>query len=321
MTSAIVSFAVILVFILIWVFLIFKITLFRYFRLKQNQNDAEKGKPVTGTILESVKTGRGKFQAIKLKVEFPNFSNTLVTEEFRFFDSRPEEMRYEINNRVMLLIDYDAPRGPVVRLAGEKKVIGNSFILISIILLGSLFYGLYFLYTASDQALHSNWHDLNPLFDNNESMPMMGIIFLATLLFQFGVFRLIGRLAGSGKKTDDKELKYYGEKTMATILKYEDTGVSVNDNPKVKFHYSFTDKNGQIHHSEESKVIGKLEIGLLPTMKEKEIIYLPQNPAQSKFTENLNPVSFAGCLNVVLVFETLIFTVITLAIYLASLPA
>lgn len=320
MTSALISLAVILTFLLIWVFLIFKITILRYFRLKQNQNDAEKGKPVTGTILESIKTGRGKFQAVKLKVEFPNFSNTLVTEEFRFFDSRPEEMRYEKGNRVMLLIDYDAPRGPVVRLAGEKKVIGTSFILISMTLLGSLFYGIYYLFTASDKAIHSDWNNINPLFENNDAMPVMGIVFLATLLFQFGLFKSLGRIAGSGKKTDDKELKYYGEKTMATILKYEDTGVSVNDNPKVKFHYSFTDKNGQIHHSEESKVIGKLEIGLLPTMKEKEIIYLPQNPNQSKFTENLNPVSFAGCLNVVLVFQTLIFTVIVIAIYLSALP-
>jgi hypothetical protein len=64
--------------------------------------------------------------------------------------------------------------------------------------------------------------------------------------------------------------------------------------------------------------VGKLQIGLLPTMKEKEVFYLPQSPENSKFTENLTPQSFVGCLNGVLILQALIFSTILIVIYLAG---
>lgn len=319
MNTNLLSLIIIVVSVLFWLYLILKITLFRYLKLKRSSNESEKGRPINGTIVSVDKTGRGKLQSIRMKVEFLNFSQTPVQEEFRFVDSRPDENRYEKGKRVTLLIEEDSKQAPVVKIAGGKTIIGKGFLLISAILLAGAFYGATFIYKLTLARIENDWSKTNLLFEGNEAMPSTGLIFLGVIIFQWILFRLLKKIGSSSKKINDRELKFYGEKAMASIHRYEDTGVTINDNPKVKFHYSFMDRNGREHQSEDAVVIGKLEIGLLPTMKEKEVFYMPQKPEHSKFTENLAPQSLAGCLNVVLIFEAAVFTGVLIGMYVANL--
>jgi hypothetical protein len=304
--------------VVFWLLFIFKITILRYFKLRRSADESEKGRPVTGTIVSVTKTGKGRLQSIRMTVEFPNLSQTLIKEEFRFVDSRPEEYRYEEGKRVTILIDDMASGGPVAKIAGGKMVIGKGFLLMSAILLSTAIYGTWYLYKLTITRIDNDWSRVDELFMADGPMPLMGIIFIGVLLFQAFVFRAVRNIGSSKKKGNDRELKYCGEKAMASILRYEDTNVTINDNPKVRFHYSFTDRNGRTHTSEDSMVIGKLQIGLLPTMNEKEVFYLPQSPENSKFTENLAPQSFAGCLNGVLILEALIFSAILLIMYVTG---
>lgn len=286
--------------------------------MRRAADESEKGRPVTGTITSVTKTGRSRFQAIRMTVEFPNLSQTMIKEEFRFVDSRPEENRYEEGKRVTILIDVMAKGGPIAKIAGGKTVIGKGFLLLSAILLSAAFYGSWYLYKTTQVQIENDWSRVDELFMTDGPMPLMGIIFIGVLIFQWLVFRGIQKMGSSRKKINDRELKYYGEKAMATILRYEDTNVTINDNPKVRFHYSFFDRNGRSHTSEDSIVIGKLQIGLLPNMNEKEVFYLPQSPENSKFTENLTPQSFVGCLNGVLILQALIFSTILIVMYLSG---
>lgn len=304
--------------VIFWLLFIIKITILRYFKLRRSVDESEKGRPVTGTIVSITKTGKGRLQSIRMTVEFPNLSQTLIKEEFRFVDSRPEEYRYEEGKRVTILIDDMAKGGPVAKIAGGKMVIGKGFLLMSAILLSTAIYGTWYLYKLTLTRIENDWSRVDELFMEDGPMPFMGIIFIGVLLFQAFVFRAVRNIGSSKKKVNDRELKYYGEKAMASILRYEDTNVTINDNPKVRFHYSFTDRNGRTHTSEDSMVIGKLQIGLLPTMHEKEVFYLPQSPENSKFTENLAPQSFTGCLNGVLILEALIFSTILLIMYVTG---
>ena len=312
------SFFIIAAIVIFWLLFVLKITLLRYFKLRRAADESEKGRPVTGTIISVAKTGKGRFQSVRMTVEFPNLSQTLIKEEFRFVDSRPEEHRYEEGNRITILIDDMAKGGPVAKISGGKTVVGKGFLLLSAILLSAAFYGSWYLYKITQVQVGNDWSRVDELFMEDGPMPLMGFIFIGVLVFQWLVFRGISKLGSSKKTGNDRELKYYGEKTMATIQRYEDTNITINDNPKVRFYYSFTDRNGRIHNSEDSVVIGKLQIGLLPTMTEKEVFYLPQSPENSKFTENLAPQSFVGCLNGVLILQALIFSTILIVMYLSD---
>lgn len=318
MTLNHISFFILAAIVVFWLLFVIKITILRYFRLRRTADESEKGRPVTGTIIAVTKTGKGRFQSIRMTVEFPNLSQTMIKEEFRFVDSRPEEHRYEEGKRITILVDDMAKGGPEAKIAGGKTVIGKGFLLLSAILLSAAFYGSWYLYQLTLTRIGNDWSRIDELFMPDGPMPLMGIIFIAVLIFQWFVFGWVKKIGSSSKKINDRDLKYYGEKAIATIHKYEDTNITINDNPKVRFHYTFTDRNGRPHTSEDSMVIGKLQIGLLPTMKEKEILYMPQSPENSKFIENLAPQSFAGCLNGVLILEALIFSTILIVMYVTG---
>lgn len=318
MNASFLSLSLLALMVLFWVGLVFRITVLRYFKLRRQADETERGRPIQGTVV-SVKKSGGRFKAVQMKVEFPNFSQTLVQQEFRFIDSKPEENRYEEGRRVTLLLDESAKGGPTVKLSGGKTVVGRGFILFSAILLAGTLYGSWYLYQRTLFHLQGDWSQADLLFADRDSFLLVGFIFIGVLAFQWGLFRFIKNIGSVKKNVSDNDLKFYGEKTMAQIQKYEDTNVTINDNPKVKFYYRFKDRMGNEHSGEDAIVIGKLEIGLLPSMKEREIFYMPSSPENSKFTENLSPQSLAGCLNGVLLFQAFIFTAILIGIYLSGL--
>lgn len=308
--------ALILVF---WWYRIVKITLYKWYRIKTESAREEVGQPITGTIVESRKYGSGKFTTLKIKVEFSNFSQTTVTEEFRFADSRADENRYELGNRVSLLLIRDDEKGPSIKLASGQNRTGPLFFPFSIALISGAAYGTWYLYNLTMDASAGDWNLAVDKLSANPEITLMGIIFLGSIGIQQIVFKRVGKLISPSKKVSHRELQFYGKKAQATILSYKDTNMSINDNPVVQFDYTFTDHHGREHRGQDKSVVGKLEIALLPTTKEKEIIYLPENPAESLFTENLKPSSVKGCLSIVLLFEAFIFSAILLGSYIAAL--
>lgn len=275
----------------------------------------DKGISVRGKIIQSEKRPRGKFEIVKLLVEFNNLSGTTIQEELRFVDSKPFERRYENGNSVSLRIDLSKGAAQNLKLDGGQTVIGKSFILISAVLLSGAIYGTYFLYQLTNFRIQGKLENISLLFEKNESMPMLGLIFLGVLIFQYFLFNKIGLLSKHIIDDLNKELKYKGKRAVANIQRYEDTGVSINDNPKVRFYYAFSTEGGTVIQGKDELVIGKLDIGRLPDMKEKNVIYLPENPNQSLLEENLKNNNLKGCLNLMIILQALIFSAIIIGNY------
>lgn len=320
MTSSLISFSFIVLIVVFWFYILLKVTFIWIWKLKKTDESAEIGQPINGTVTASSATNAGKYKSMNITVEFPNFAQTLITEDFRFVDSRPEENRYAIGKRIMLFVNQNAKGGPSIKLGGGKAVVGKFYLFISTVLVGAYVYGAYQLFRFCHKQIHGDWGQLDELFSVSSEINTVGFIFLGVLLFNYFLFKYISTVFGGKIKSSDRELKYYGEKAVATISKYEDTGMTINDNPMVKFYYTYQDKYGTTHSGEDKKLVGKLDIGLLPTTKEKDVIYMSQNPGVSKFVDNLKPtMAMGGCLNGVVLLIAFIFSCILMGMFIASI--
>ena len=319
MSANLISLLLIGLILLFWFVILIKFTLYKIIKLKLSGNSEERGQIIDGKVIASETKGTGKYKRVKITVEFLNFAQTQVSEEFRFVDTKPEQYRYELGKRVGLILNPDIKKGSPIKLSGAKTEISKAFFLVSLILISGYCYGVKLLYEYCNTFLNGNWSNAESLVEKNEAIPTVGLVFLGVLIFNSFVFKLISSVTKSNKKVSDSELKYYGAKALAKITKYEDTGVSVNDNPMVKFHYTFEDKYGKTHISEDKMIVGKLDIGQLPTMHEKDLLYLPSDPSKSKFVENLKPNFLGGCLNGVFYLIALIFSIILMVMFIASI--
>jgi len=318
MTSSIISFSIIVLIVVFWFFILMKVTFIRIWKLKRADDNHQHGQPVDGTVIASSVKGPGKLKQTNVTVEFQNFAQTPITEDFKFVDTRPEENRYSVGKRVRLTLNEDAKGQPSVKLEGGKNVVGKLYLFISTILVAAYIYGAYSLYKFCESKVSGDWNNIEKLFEYNPAMPLLGLIFMGVLLFNYLLFGFIGKKI-SGNKGSDTKLKFHGVKAMATIVKYEDTNMMINNNPMVKFYYTFQDRFGTTHNGEDKKIVGKLEIGLLPTKKEIEIIYLPESPEESKLVENLKSNAIAGCMNIVVLFIAFIFSVVLICLFIGSM--
>lgn len=310
------SFGVIALICLFWLVLVLKITLFKYLRLKKQSLTDEVGRAVSGKIISASFQSTKKMALQRIKVQFPNFAGTLIEQEFHFIDSRPDENRYAEGKSVSVLLD-DSNGTPSAKLAGAKTAIGPGFIIYSLILITATLYGINYLYQAGVDRLQGVQGRSEMVFGLDNAIPNLGGIFIGILIFQWILFRSISKIGTVRKKTSDLDFKFYGEKTTAQINRYEDTGVEINGNPKVKFHYRYTTHSGHEYSGEDAIIVGKLDIGLIPQMTERELFYLPEKPTESKFAENLNAqFGLSGCLNTILILQALIYSVILISMYL-----
>ena len=97
----------------------------------------------------------------------------------------------------------------------------------------------------------------------------------------------MGLLVFKKAKSQNWDLLYYGLGTSAAVKQYENTGTLVNNNPVVKFTYTYPDQRGQIIEGSDKKVLGKLEIAGLPDMHELEIMYMPNSAHISRLADGL----------------------------------
>jgi hypothetical protein len=313
------SFGLVLLAVAYGVYLVLRITLIRIVRAGKVKAAQERGQQQMGTVVSSEIIGSGKLRVTKVVVEFLNFAQTLVREEFKFSDTKPEERRYEVGKRVPVIIDTDSKNGPTAKLYGSQPSISAKYRLFSAVLIGLMIYGLWQLYLVTSDKIDGDWSQVSVLFENNASMPLMGFIFLGTILFQALVFTFIQKLTKTGSDNLLKELKFYGKKASATITGYADTNMSINNNPVVRFSYTFEDQNGKIQSGEDKVVVGKLEVGSISGMKEKEVYFLPESPEKSILSDNFKSAALPGCLNAILMLEALIFSGVIVGVYLASI--
>ncbi|WP_316802987.1 hypothetical protein [Pedobacter nototheniae] len=68
----------------------------------------ERGEKRKGTVLEKqVISEKNDAQHLQLKVSFYNFFSSLVSEEFEFVDSKPDQRRFEVGNSIGIVLDRE----------------------------------------------------------------------------------------------------------------------------------------------------------------------------------------------------------------------
>ena len=253
-----------------------------------------------------------------MTVEFPNFSNSEVTETFIFKDSRPQERRYEEGKTVPLILDDDPKKGPSVKISGGKTKGSNGMSFVLFLLFGGALYGTYFIYTTLESKLGGDWGaiDTLPIFDG---FAIMGASFVFSSFMMLFVFKLIGRVSGGSNKGDDNRLKLQGVAVNARITDVEQTNTRINDNPLIRFYYEFEDEFGTTHKGQDKMVVPMIDIGGVKDITERRVIYEKGNPSRNRMLEAMKMTMVTGCTRLIFLFVSMIFTVILMSMFLGGI--
>ncbi|MBK8924680.1 MAG: hypothetical protein IPM74_01960 [Crocinitomicaceae bacterium] len=180
-----------------------------------------------------------------------------------FKDSQADSFRFEEGNSVDILLQTTPDGAYRAVLAGMQTKPGKIFYLTSLILIGGFAFFIWYLYTSTFEAMHQDWSKIDHLFIYNSAMPMMGIILAGTLGMIYVIFRVVSKSISGGQSKQDTELLFKGICTPAKLLSYSDTNVTINNNPMVKFNYSYQDQHGSAHQGADKVIVNRLDIGKL----------------------------------------------------------
>lgn len=246
----------------------------------------ETGDIVSAGIIKSDATGEvlpGKPRKTAITVEFPNFSHTMIQQDFHFTDTKPEQGRYGEGKSVQLKVIRGGPDGGRAVLAGGT--VSFSWKFWAIFLLGLCLYigGGYYLGISVIEHHEGSFTSILEAAATGDVFGLLAGLGITALVLLI-VFR---SFAGAFDRQGMSRLKWYGQKATATIERLERTGVSVNDQPQIAFHYSFRASNGQSYSGVDKKIVDILEISKVHELKEKEVLYLQEDPSQSLFVEHV----------------------------------
>ncbi|WP_295203834.1 hypothetical protein [uncultured Chryseobacterium sp.] len=245
------------------------------------------GKKVSADIIESKTLGpiSGKFARKSVIMEFDNLRGTTVWHQMEINDSKPAQKRFETGKTICLWVDETFRKHPYIVLDGIQTRINYGLYIVW--LLFAVLVTTYYLYAYAFENHGYGWRFLeieHPLIVS--PFVIYGIILLIWLVF----FKLIGRGGGIIASKDSLRLKLTGLKTMAKIVKTEQTGTYINENPKFRFTIEYTDSSGKIHQVTLTRIVPLIELHTIQR-KEREIFYLPEDPENIAFAEDINSVA------------------------------
>jgi len=326
MMNAYLVFGAVALILTYWPYRLFLRPIFNLFKKqKVMQRIVQEGMPIEGEVVESQYFGAphsNGTRKIRITVAFNNFVGTRIQEKFRFFDTQPQQNRYEVGKSVKLFLSDEAIGGKKVTLAGGQPKINIKFIAIFLSLFTIV---AYFIYTFVIQPIwllgEQDLETTISLFDH-PTAALLVLIYGGVIVFIFFLFRFLD--ASMGMKSNWGDFKYHGKQATANITHYAKTGMRINDNPQVKFDITFTTDQGQTVTSSVKKVIDELEIGRIPEMKHIDVLYLPDNPQQVQLTEgalHTSTASMPQILNAVFRLLIFIFSGVLLGIVLGNILA
>jgi len=324
MMNAYLVFGAVALILIYWPYRLFLRPIFNLFKKqKAMQRIVQEGMPIEGEVVASQYFGAphsNGTRKIRITVAFNNFVGTRIQEKFRFFDTQPQQNRYEVGKNVKLFLSDETIGGKKVTLAGGQPKINVKFIAIFLSLFTVVAYCIYTfviqpIWLRGEQDL-----DTTILLFDQPTAALLVMIYGSVITFVFLLFRFLG--AAMGMKSNWGDFKYHGKQATASITHYAKTGMRINDNPQVKFDITFTTDNGQTVSSSVKKVIDELEIGRIHEMKHIDVLYLPDNPQKVQLTEgalHTSTVSMPKILDGVFRLLVFIFSGVVLGMVLGSI--
>lgn len=273
---------------LLWLIIIWlsaRLLLNRVFFDKRKLLHAVKaGQPVIARILERrVRNVTGSMESLVLRLSFTNLSGATIESDYELNDSRPLERRYEPGSSLEMRAFDDGKQvyllPATIQVSVRWGVVVAYTFLFLLILAAAIGYIL-LSYRWESQGYGWRflklWHPwiLVPVIN-------LGTIFIGRLFLGF-----IGKVT-SGNTGDPLRWALYGIRTKATVLRYEQTGTMVNDQPQIRFELVFTDQKGVRQQVQHKEIVSLVELHHLHT-GDRYIIYLPENPREIMFYENIS---------------------------------
>jgi len=239
----------------------------------------ERGEKRKGTILKKqMISEKNDMQLLQLKVSFHNFSNSVVSEEFEFEDSKPYQRRFEVGNTIGIVLDREL-KPPYIGIEGQMVKWNTKTIVLTVIgllLLIALAAGI-LVYTYINESRGYGWRYL--YFWHPYLMIPGSFIFYSGLSF--------GITKGVFSKYFDKSVKPYmllfGKRTEAVIESVNHTGLTLNDMPQILFNISFTDDMRRQRHASFKKTVGMVDLAKVQTGATISILYDPKQPENVDF--------------------------------------
>ncbi|MGJ1387730.1 hypothetical protein ACR782_16145 [Sphingobacterium spiritivorum] len=208
---------------------------------------------------------------MRIKLQFENRNGVSISDEQFFWDTRPYEYRFEQGKEVSVLLNDNPDKEPYFIMEEQRTQYNTSGILIRVailILFIAYIAGLY-IYFYHRESKGYGWHFVSfthPVVMTGFSM--LVLVFLYKRLVKKFIF---------GKKRD-RNLLYSGAQAVARINQVRQTGLTVNDQPEVRFEVSFTDTKGQLRHAAYKKIISLIDLPLIPRSGEINILYDTDKP-------------------------------------------
>lgn len=242
------------------------------------------GQPVIARILEKrVCNVIGSMEGLVLRLSFINLSGATIEADYELNDSRPPERRYEPGSSLEMRAYNDGKQ--VYLLPAGIQVSVRAFVVVAYIFLFLLILTVavgYLLLSYRWESQGYGWRFLK-LWHPWILVPAinLGTVFVGSLFLKF-----IGRLT-SGNTGQPLRWALYGIRTKASVLRYEQTGTMVNDQPQIRFELVFTDQKGVRQQVQHKEIVSLVDLHHLHA-GERDIVYLPENPREIMFYENIS---------------------------------
>lgn len=224
-----------------------------------------------------------KIESKTVLLEFDNLEGERVWQKMDINDSRPLESRFEVGKTLYLRVDENLKRSPFFVLEDIRTKINLiPYIVWIVFLLGVLYY---YNYSYDLENAGYGWRFLSfshPLISSAGFLILFSGIFY--LIFKF----LILKKLNIGKES--VILKFRGLKAYAKIIRAEQTGTYINEQPEIQFDIEFTDYTGNMHRTKIRKIVSLVDVGSVKLETEKEIFYDKRNPDSVMFEEDINSI-------------------------------
>lgn len=240
------------------------------------------GKDIKGVIrnIKPVNKSKSGILSQEIRIELNNFSGETIQHNMLIQDSRPDENRFNIGKTIHLKVDPDFKRNPYYILEGIKGKVNYVLFLIWAIFLTAVL--CYYSYAYTSENGGYGWRFLE-LFHPLLVIPACIIFFVGLIYFIFKTF-----LKGKNSQKQQLKLIFWGIKTTATINEVQQTGTYINQQPQVKYTLTFTDQQGKSRQLSTKEIVSIMDIGYISSVKNREVIYLPEDPNIFDFFDKIN---------------------------------
>lgn len=213
---------------------------------------------------------RKNINMILIVLTFKNLRDILIRHEMMFYDTKPQEKRFDVGKTVKVLLNPDLSQEPYFILSGvQTKFKMKNMILriVFLILMIAYVIGLYS-YFYFRESFDFGWRFLTFM----HPIIFSGIMFLLTIIVYQ---QIVGRFV---KNKKEERILFTGRSAQAQIISVSQTGLTVNDQPQLMFQVSFKDCKGIEHITVYKKIVKLLDLSSVPQHGIIEILYDEINP-------------------------------------------